>query len=207
MPSCRCSAGRVREARLAGTWVHCPALRQRASCAMKVVHSCRTYITNMKTIFAAMVLLAAFLVAPAIAHADCGDPDQPPCIGPVPTVDEVVAIMDRLIDPNVPSVEKSDIVTPPYDEHEARKLDVFCNYLRSERIWPINFTVTDIQPAPNNYAGATVSNPPSWSEHSGTGPVVLVLQNGHWFITHESASSRLDQLRNDHHTRVSPGLL
>ena len=148
MPSCRCSAGRVREARLAGTWVHCPALRQRASCAMKVVHSCRTYITDMKTIFAAMVLLAAFLVAPAIAHADCGDPDQPPCTGPVPTVDEVVAIMDRLIDPNVPSVEKSDIVTPPYDEHEARKLDVFCNYLRSERIWPINFTVTDIRPRP-----------------------------------------------------------
>jgi len=36
---------------------------------------------------------------------------------------------------------------------------------------PISFTVTDIQPAPNNFAGATVSNPPSWNEHSGTGPV------------------------------------
>jgi hypothetical protein len=153
----------------------------------------------MKIVVAA-TLLAASLAAPAPAHADCGQDGQPACTGPVPTVDQVTDIMDRLTDPNVPSIEKSDIVTPPYDEHQAHVLDVFLDYLRTERIWPINFTVTDIQPAPNNFAGATVSNPPSWNEHSGTGPVVLVLQNGHWFITHESASSRLDQLSKGKHT-------
>ncbi len=108
--------------------------------------------------------------------------------------------MNRLTDPNVPSIDKGDIVTPPYDEHQAHILDVSCNYLRTERIWPINFTVTDIQPAPDNFAGATVSNAASWNEHSGTGPVVLVLQNGHWLITHESANDRLDQIRDGRHS-------
>jgi hypothetical protein len=45
-------------------------------------------------IAAAAVLLAASLAgitAPATAHADCGDPDQPACTGPVPTVDQVTA--------------------------------------------------------------------------------------------------------------------
>lgn len=37
---------------------------------------------------AAALMLAASLTAPATAHADCGDPGQDPCNGPVPTVDE-----------------------------------------------------------------------------------------------------------------------
>lgn len=149
---------------------------------------------GMQNVIAAMLLLAAFLATPATAHADCGDPDHPPCTGPVPTVDQVMDIMNRLTDPNVPSIEKSDIVTPPYDEHQRHILDVFCDYLRSERVLPVSFTVTDIPPAPNNLAGATVSNPPTWREHSGTGPVVLAYQNGHWMITHDSAVSRVNQL-------------
>jgi hypothetical protein len=148
-------------------------------------------------------LMVALIGSPATAHADCGQDGQPACTGPVPTVDQVMDIMNRLTDPNVPSIEKGDIVTPGYDEHQAHVLDVFLDYFRTRRILPINFTVTDIEPAPNNFAGATVSNPPSWSEHSGTGPVVLVLQNGHWFITHESASSRLDQLSKGLHEHTA----
>jgi hypothetical protein len=151
----------------------------------------------------AALLVAASLAAPATAHAACGDPDQAPCTGPVPTEDEVLAIMDRLTDPNVPSIDKGDIVTPPFDDHQARIFDICLNYLRTKRIVPISFTVTDIQPAPNNFAGATVSNPPSWNEHSGTGPVVLVLQNGHWFITHDSAVSRVDQLSKGVHEHTA----
>jgi hypothetical protein len=148
-------------------------------------------------------LTMALLHSPATAYADCGHDGQPACTGPVPTVDQVMDIMNRLTDPTVPSIEKGDIVTPPFDDHQARRLDVVLDYLRTKRIVPINFTVTDIEPAPNNFAGATVSNPPSWSEHSGTGPVVLVLQNGHWFITHESAIDRVDQLSKGVHEHTA----
>ena len=41
-------------------------------------------------------LTVALFASPATAYADCGDPDQPPCTGPVPTVDQVVAIMAEL---------------------------------------------------------------------------------------------------------------
>ena len=59
----------------------------------------------MKSAAAAMIL-AASLSVPATAHADCGDPGQDPCTGPVPTVDQVVAIMAELTDPNRPRREQ-----------------------------------------------------------------------------------------------------
>lgn len=157
----------------------------------------------MKVTVAAL-LVAASLAAPAAARAACGDPGQPPCTGPVPTVDDVLAIMDRLTDPNVPGIEKGDIVTPPFDDHNARQLDVVLHYLG--HILPINFTVTDIEPAPNNFAGATVSNPPSWSEHSGSGPIVLVLQDKHWMITRDSANNRVYQLSKGKHDHLAGGI-
>jgi hypothetical protein len=46
------------------------------------------------------MLVAALIASPATAYADCGDLEQPPCTGPVPTVDQVVAIMAELTDPN-----------------------------------------------------------------------------------------------------------
>ena len=52
-------------------------------------------------IVVAPTLLTAALTVPANAHADCGDPGQDPCIGPVPTVDQVVGIMQQLTDPNI----------------------------------------------------------------------------------------------------------
>jgi hypothetical protein len=142
-------------------------------------------------IVAAALLLAASLAVPVKAQADCGQDGQPACTGPVPTVDQIMDIMNELTDPNIPATSKGDIVTPPFDDHQARVFDNCLNYLRNERALPVSFTVTDIQPAPNNFAGATVSNPPTWKEHSGTGPVVLVLQNGRWMITHDSATDRV----------------
>ena len=67
----------------------------------------------MKTAAAAMILAAA-LAAPATSHADCGDPGQEPCTGPVPTVDQVVAIMAKLTDPGIRAANKTDIVTPGF---------------------------------------------------------------------------------------------
>ena len=67
----------------------------------------------------AALLATALIVFPATAYADCGDPGQDPCTGPVPTVDQVLAIMAELTDPNRPAVSKGDIVTPPFSPDQA----------------------------------------------------------------------------------------
>jgi hypothetical protein len=154
----------------------------------------------MKTAAAAILLAVASMIPPAIAHADCGDPDQPACTGPVPTPDQVAAIMNELTDPNIPAVNKGDIVTPAFDDDLGQKFD---GMLNTVRFWggviPRDFTVTDIQPAPNNLAGATVSNPRSWGERGGTAPVVLAYQGGHWMITRHTAYGRVYELLRDQH--------
>jgi hypothetical protein len=157
-------------------------------------------------IAAAVVLLAGSLTAPAIAHADCGQDGQPACSGPVPTVDEVTAIVNEVADPNIPAGNKNDVVMPPFNDDQAQKFDTMLNFMRIETILPVSFTVTDIQPAPNNTAGATVSNPPTWEVNEGTAPVVFFLQNGRWMITHQTAVNRVTHLYNDkkkrHHAAV-----
>jgi hypothetical protein len=146
-------------------------------------------------IAAAALSLAASLAAPATAHADN-----------VPTVDEVTAMMNEVADPNIPAANKNDVVTPPFNDDQAQKFDTWLNLMRVEGLLPISFTVTDIQPGPNNTAGATVSNPSTLGENEGTAPVVLVLQNGRWMLTHETAVGRMAQLYNDkkkrHHAAV-----
>jgi hypothetical protein len=161
----------------------------------------------MKIAMAAL-LVAASVAFPATAHAACGDPDQPRCTGPVPTVDEVTAMMNEVADPNIPAVNKNDIVTPPFDDDQAPKFDNLLNVMRSAGVLPISFTATDIQPAPNNTAGATVETPPTWRMKAGTAPIVLVLQNGRWMITHETAVARVKHLFGDElHWHGSAGLL
>jgi hypothetical protein len=150
----------------------------------------------MKTI-AAAILIAAPLVVPATANADCGDPGQDLCTGPVPTADEVMAIMGELTDPNIPAANKGDIVTPPFDDRQARGVDAILNYCRTWGMLPVPFIVTDIQPAPNNMAGATVSNPRTWHLRAGGGPVVLVNQGGRWMITSETAYNAVRQVEKD----------
>jgi hypothetical protein len=144
----------------------------------------------MKIAAAAILLAVASLVTPAIAQADCGDPDQPACTGPVPTPDQVAAIMNELTDPDIPAANKGDIVTPAFTDGQARGFDLMMNDLRSwGGVIPRDFTVTDIQPAPNNLAGATVSHGQTWGVHAGSAPVVLQYQDGHWMITEHTAYS------------------
>jgi hypothetical protein len=151
----------------------------------------------MKIAAAAALLAAASLAVPATAHADN-----------VPTVDEVTAMMNEVADPNIPAVNKNDIVTPPFDDDQAPNFDNLLNVMRSAGVLPISFTATDIQPAPNNTAGATVETPPTWRMKPGTAPIVLVLQNGRWMITHESAVARVKHLFGDElHWRSGGGLL
>ncbi len=47
---------------------------------------------NRTKLSVATTLAATLIASPATAYADCGDPAQDPCTGPVPTVDEVVAV-------------------------------------------------------------------------------------------------------------------
>jgi hypothetical protein len=125
-------------------------------------------------------LAAALITDPATAYAD----------DPVPTVDQVVAIMAELTDPDIPAANKGNIVTPGFSPDEAGTIDVRLN---QERIHlPLNFVVTDIQPAPNNSAGATVATVGSPKRSSYAAPIVFVNQGGHWLISHDTAVAELN---------------
>lgn len=146
----------------------------------------------MKTLLSAISLVAAFLTTHATAHADCGDPGQPTCTGPVPTVDEVVADLAELTNPDIPAMNKTNIVSPGFSPEEAGTID---DHLRRMNAvageLPLTFNVTNIQPAPNNFAGATVAVPYGYA-FTPAGPMVLIDQGGHWLITHHSAMSLMD---------------
>ena len=135
-------------------------------------------------------MAAALIAAPATAYADCGDPGQPACTGPVPTVDDVVGLFDGLTDPDIPAANKTNIVTPGFSPDEAGTIDDHLNRMR--RQLPINFVVTDIQPAPNNLAGATLETVGAPRQYSYGRPIVLVDQGGHWLIAHDTAMTELD---------------
>src|ERR1700743_1754597 len=135
----------------------------------------------MKTVVAA-VLIAASLTVPATAHAD----------DPVPTVDQVVAIMAELTDPDKPAANKTDIVTPGFAPEEAGTIDDHLNRMNAFGVLPLPFVVTDIQSAPNNFAGATLETNGGFHQGTHARPIVLVDQGGHWLITHDTAMTELD---------------
>lgn len=146
---------------------------------------------SRKTTLAAM-LLAASITAPATAFADCGDPGQDPCTGTVPTVDQVVAIMTELTDPNIPAANKGNVITPPFTAEEAATLDHQLQVIEGPAL-PLPFVVTNIQPAPNHYAGATVETRGNMYQHTWPTPIVLVERDGHWKITHDTAMPELHE--------------
>jgi hypothetical protein len=160
----------------------------------------------MKTAVAAM-MLAALLAVPAKALADCGDPGQDPCTGPVPTIDQVAAIMAELTDPNKPSAAKTDIVAPGFTPDEAGTIDDHLNRMNAhgDRL-PLDIAVTNIQPAPDHLAGATIetNGPGPIYTQTAPNPIVLVDQNGHWLITHDSATRILDKFWNHANRRYVP---
>jgi hypothetical protein len=138
----------------------------------------------------ATALTAALITSPATAYADCADPGQGPCTGPVPTVDQVVAIFYELTDPDRPAATKTDIVTPGFSPDEAGTIDNHLNRSRGPQL-PLHFVVTDIQPAPNNSAGATLATVGNPRQSTSGKPIVLVDQGGHWLLTHDSAMTEL----------------
>jgi hypothetical protein len=141
----------------------------------------------------ATTLAAALIVSSATAYADCGDAGQPPCAGSVPTTDQVVAVLAGLTDPDIPAANKTNIVTPGFSPEEAGTIDDHLNRMNAHGgILPLPFVVTDIQPAPNNFAGATLETNGSIRQGTNPRPIVLVDQGGHWLITHDTAMTELD---------------
>jgi len=136
------------------------------------------------------------LTAPttAPAHADCGDPGKPVCVGPVPSTDQVVAVLSELTDPGRPAASKSDAVTPGLAPDEAGTADDHLNRLNGRGYIPFNFVVTDIEPAPNNFAGATVAAPSVPHYSVPPVPIVLTKQGGHWLITTDAALAFLNKM-------------
>jgi hypothetical protein len=130
----------------------------------------------MKSVAAAMIL-AASLSAPATANAECGDPGQDPCTGPVPTVDDVVGLFDGLTDPDIPAANKTNIVSPGFSPDEAGMIDDHLNKMRRPAL-PLHFVVTNIQPAPNNFAGATLATIGNPRQSTYAKPIVLVIKAG-----------------------------
>jgi hypothetical protein len=145
---------------------------------------------NWTKLSVATTLAAALIAPPATAYADCGQDGQPACTGPVPTVDQVVAIMAELTDPDVPAANKGNIVSPAFSAEEAATIDDHLNRMR--RVLPLDFFVTDIEPAPNNLAGATLATGGGLRQASHGRPIVLADQGGHWLITHDTAATELD---------------
>ena len=128
------------------------------------------------------MLLAVSLAVPAIAHAD-----------DVPSVDQVVAVLAELTDPDIPAANKGNIVTPGFSPDEAGTID---NHLTRMKVFggilPLPFLVTNIQPAPNNFAGATVEITGWYRQRTNPHPIVLVDQGGHWLITHDTAMPEMN---------------
>ena len=119
-------------------------------------------------------------------------PAKTPAPDPSPPSIRWSASSAELTDPDIPAANKSNIVTPGFSPDEAGTIDDHLNRMTRSEHLPLPFVVTDIQPAPNNLAGATVATV-GWLRQSTTpAPIVLVDQGGHWLITHDTAMTELD---------------
>jgi hypothetical protein len=145
---------------------------------------------NWTKLSLAATLATALIASPATAYAECGDPGQDPCTGPVPTVDDVVGLFDGLTDPDIPAANKTNIVSPGFSPDEAGMIDDHLNKMRRPAL-PLHFVVTNIQPAPNNFAGATLATVGNPRQSTYARPIVLVNQGGHWLLTHDSAMTEM----------------
>jgi hypothetical protein len=109
----------------------------------------------------------------------------------VPTVDQVMAVVNELIDSDIPAANKTDIVTPGFTPEEAREIDDHLHDMDARRYPPMNIVISNIQPAPNNFAGATLAAY-NGKKTTPPRPIVLVDQGGHWLLTHDTAKAAMD---------------
>ena len=99
--------------------------------------------------------------------------------------------MAELTDPDIAALNKTDVVTPGFSPEEAPKIDDRLNRSRGPQL-PLHFVVTNIQPASNNFAGATLATVGNPHQSTYARPIVLANQGGHWLITHDTAMTELE---------------
>jgi hypothetical protein len=100
--------------------------------------------------------------------------------------------MAELTNPDIPAVAKGNIVTPGFSPEEAQTIDQRLRETQQAGLLPYHFVVSDIQPAPGNSAGATVTSEGGFHEQSAPESIVLSEQGGRWLITHDTAVTALD---------------
>ncbi|CAJ1496865.1 hypothetical protein [[Mycobacterium] holstebronense] len=137
-----------------------------------------------------MRIVASVVLAAALAGAAV--PYTAAAADPVPTPDEVLAAMAELTNPDIPAVNKGNVVTPGFSPEEAQLIDQRLRETQEAGLLPYNFVVSDIAPAPDNSAGATVTSVGGFHEESAPEPIVLSEQGGRWLITHDTALTALD---------------
>jgi hypothetical protein len=89
----------------------------------------------------------------------------------------VIGLFDGLTDPDIPAANKTNIVTPGFSPDEAGTIDDHLNRMRRPAL-PLHFVVTNVQAAPNNFAGATLATVGNPRQSTYARPIVLVDQGG-----------------------------
>jgi hypothetical protein len=83
-------------------------------------------------------------------------------------------------------------------------IDDHLNRTNADGLLHYTFVVTDIQPAPADFAGATVTG--SLHQRSANEPIVLTDRGGHWLITRDTALTTLNNFWNNVNRRaIVPG--
>jgi hypothetical protein len=100
--------------------------------------------------------------------------------------------MQQLTDPDIPAMSKGNIVTPGFTPDEAGTIDDHLHRTDAAGLLPYPFVVTDIVPAPANFAGVTVTTMGTFNQQSAPQYIVLSDRGGHWLITHDAAWTMLD---------------
>ncbi|WP_131721558.1 hypothetical protein [Mycolicibacter heraklionensis] len=136
--------------------------------------------------------IAATSVLLAAALAGLATPATCSASEPVPTPDEVLAAMAELTNPDIPAANKGNVVTPGFSPEEAQTIDQRLRETQEAGLLPYQFVVSDIQPAPDDSAGATVTSVGGFHEESAPEAIVLSQQGGRWLITHDTAVTALD---------------
>ncbi|MFL0180323.1 hypothetical protein [Mycobacterium sp. SMC-15] len=146
------------------------------------------------------VILAAILACAPAAHAD----PAPPPNAPVPTAEQVAAILNQLTDPEVPDTDKATLVEGGLLPDEMSQNDQGLAKLARHHALPFTFTVTDVQPAINNLAGVTAALTGPRQTVPVIRPLVLVDHDGTWQLTHDSYDPTLVNMVRHVIHRVGP---
>lgn len=98
----------------------------------------------------------------------------------------MAAILGQLTNPGTADPDKAKLVEGGLSPDELSQLDQDLNTLSTRGELPFAFNVTDIQPAPNDLAGVTVSLTGPRAPIPVIRPMVLVDHQGAWQLTHDT---------------------